>query len=53
MNQLWLWWGFIRAMRRGGWELYAYTVNDPAKAKRWVRWGLAGVITDCPDLFTK
>jgi glycerophosphoryl diester phosphodiesterase len=53
MDQLWLWWGFIRAMRRGGWELYAYTVNDPAKAKRWAHHGLAGVVTDYPDLFTK
>lgn len=51
MNQLWLWWGFIRAASRGGRELYAYTVNSPQKAKRWERWGLAGIITDYPDRF--
>lgn len=53
MNKLWLWWGFIKAMRRGGWELYAYTLNDPAKARRWSRYGLAGIVTDYPDRFTK
>lgn len=52
MNQLWLWWGFIRAMRRGGWQLYAYTLNNPAKARRWKKHGLAGVVTDFPDRFT-
>ena len=51
MNQLWLWGGFIRAMRRNGYELFAYTLNDPAKAKRWEKHGLHGVITDYPDLF--
>lgn len=53
MDRHWLWYGFIRAMQRGGWELYAYTLNDPAKARRWARWGLAGVVTDLPDRFQK
>lgn len=51
MKQKWLWWGFIRQVTRGGRELYAYTVNDPAKARRWARHGLAGVVTDYPDRF--
>jgi glycerophosphoryl diester phosphodiesterase len=51
MNQTWLWSGFIRAMKRSGYELYAYTVNNPAKARRWAKYGLAGVITDYPDRF--
>ena len=51
MNQRWLWWGFIRGFKNNGWQLYAYTLNDPAKARRWARHGLAGVITDYPDLF--
>lgn len=51
MNQLWLWSGFIRSVRHSGWELYAYTLNDPAKAKRWHKHGLAGVITDYPDRY--
>jgi len=51
MNQRWLWWGFIRGFKNGGWQLYAYTLDDPAKARRWEKWGLAGVVTDYPDIF--
>lgn len=51
MNQRWLWWGFIRSVSRSGWELYPYTLNNPAKARRWARWGIAGVVTDYPDRF--
>jgi len=51
MNQLWLWPGFIRAVARSNKKLYAYTLNDPVKAKRWVKHGLYGVITDYPDRF--
>jgi glycerophosphoryl diester phosphodiesterase len=51
MNHLWLWSGFIRSMQHGGYELYAYTLNNPARAKRFLESGLAGVITDLPDLF--
>ena len=53
MNQRWLWWGYIRGFKNSGWELYAYTLNDPRKAKRWAGYGLAGVITDYPDRFAK
>lgn len=53
MNQRWLWWGFIRSVVNSGWQLYAYTLNDPAKAKRWANCGLYGVITDYPDRFEK
>lgn len=51
MNQRWLWRGFIGPVARRGWELYPYTLNDPAKAKRWARWGIAGVVTNYPDRF--
>lgn len=51
MNQHWLWRGFITPVARSGWQLYAYTLNDPSKAKRWAGYGLAGVITDYPDRF--
>jgi len=51
MNQLWLWWGFIRGFKNSDWELYAYTLNDPKKARRWAKYGLAGAITDYPDRF--
>ena len=53
MNQRWLWWGFIRGFKNTDWKLYAYTLNDPKKAKRWARYGLYGVITDYPDRFEK
>jgi glycerophosphoryl diester phosphodiesterase len=53
MNQLWLWRGFIRGFKNSDKQLFAYTLNDPAKARRWAKWGLAGVITDYPDRFEK
>ena len=51
INQHVLWWGFIKVMKSGGYNLYTYTLNNPAKAQRWAKYGLAGVITDYPDLF--
>jgi glycerophosphoryl diester phosphodiesterase len=51
MNQRWLWWGFIRGFKNSDKQLFAYTLNNPVKAKRWAKWGLAGVITDYPDRF--
>ena len=53
MNQRWLWWGFIAAMHRGGYELYGYTLNNPRKAQRWAKYGFSGPITDYPDRFEK
>jgi len=51
MNQLWLWSGFISSLKGSGYQLYAYTLNNPNKALKWKKYGLAGVITDCPDRF--
>jgi glycerophosphoryl diester phosphodiesterase len=53
MNQFWLWGGFIRYMESRGWELYPYTLNNPEKAMRWHKSGIAGVITDNPDRYIK
>ncbi|HSX45866.1 MAG TPA: glycerophosphodiester phosphodiesterase [Candidatus Saccharimonadia bacterium] len=53
MKQLWLWSGFIRAVARSDFELYAYTLNDSKKAAKWARHGLKGIITDYPDRFEK
>lgn len=53
MKERWLWPLFITACKRGGWDLYAWTINDPKKARRWQKAGLAGVVTDYPDLFEK
>ncbi len=51
MNQLSLWSGFIRSMQSHGYEVYAYTLNDSVKAKKWAKHGLAGVVTDLPDSY--
>ena len=51
MRSWFLWWGFIAAVHQSGYQLYAYTLNNPKKAKRWAAHGLAGVITDFPDRF--
>lgn len=48
-----LWSGFISAMKRRNYELYVYTLNDPKKARRWEKYGLAGVVTDFPDRFKR
>lgn len=50
MNQKYLWWGFIRAMFRAGYQLNAYTVNRPAKAQKWQKHGLYAIFTDYPDI---
>lgn len=50
MNSQWLWFGFVKAMSRQGWQLSAYTLNSPIKAHRWKKHGLYGAITDYPDL---
>ena len=51
MNQRWLWWGFIRSVSSHGYNLFAYTLDDPKKAKAWQKHGLYAVITDYPDRF--
>jgi glycerophosphoryl diester phosphodiesterase len=53
MNQLFLWSGFIRMISQRGYKLYTYTLNNPAKAKRWHKSGLTAVVTDYPDRFEK
>ncbi len=53
MYEYFLWFGFVRAMKKAGYELYVYPMNDPKKAKRWARYGIAGVVTDFPDRFVK
>lgn len=53
MNKKWLWGVYIRAISKAGYTLYAYTLNNPKKANRWIHAGLKGVITDYPDRFIK
>jgi len=52
MKYLWLWKGFLHSMQRGGYQIAPYTMNNPAKVKKWQPY-LYGVITDYPDLFEK
>ncbi len=51
MKHLFLWWGFVASMARSGYSLSSYTLNNPAKAKRWAARGLYGVVTDFPDRY--
>lgn len=50
MNQRWLWRGFLRAIKRGGYHITPYTVNSPAQARRWKPY-VEAIITDYPDRF--
>ena len=36
-------------MNKRGYQLYAYTLNKPARLRKLAKHGLAGVITDYPD----
>lgn len=48
MRQKWLWRGYLRGMQRGGWKVSAYTVNSPARARKWAPY-LYTLYTDYPD----
>lgn len=41
---------FLRAARRAGLEVDAWTVDDPAELERLVRDGVDGIMTDCPSV---
>lgn len=51
LNHRALWFANIAAMRRGRFEVYAWTVNNPRKARRLARYGLSGAITDNAALY--
>ncbi|MEJ0073574.1 MAG: glycerophosphodiester phosphodiesterase [Candidatus Saccharibacteria bacterium] len=46
-----LWTGFIRMVSRRGYHVYAFPLNDPAKARKWAKAGFYGAVTDFPDRF--
>lgn len=46
-----MWWGSVSAMHRKGWKVTTFSLNNPVKARRWIKHGLHGVITDFPDRF--
>jgi glycerophosphoryl diester phosphodiesterase len=41
---------FVRAVTRAGLAVAVWTVNDEADMRRLLEWGVAGLITDRPDL---
>ncbi len=43
----------IAAIRAAGYELAAFTVNDPARARRLFAWGVTSVFSDAPDTLIK
>lgn len=51
MRSWWLWRGFLRAMRRRGYQVVPYTLNDPKRAAKWQDY-IYGIVTDYPDRFT-
>ena len=53
LNYHTMWSGYIKATSKSNYQVYPYTLNDPAKAARWEKYGLPGIITDRPDLFVK
>lgn len=38
-----------RAIREAGYRALAYTINDPARARELLSWGVESIITDYPD----
>lgn len=51
MDHRWLWTGYVTPLARRGMHIYAYTVNDPKRARHLAKIGVSGVITDYPDRF--
>lgn len=43
----------IAAIRSAGYQLAAYTVNDPARARRLFEWGVTSVFSDAPDMILR
>lgn len=52
MRASWLWSGFLSGMRRHGYQITPYTMNDPKKVRKWQKY-LYGGVTDYPDRFIK
>jgi len=40
----------VAAVRDAGLDCYVWVVNEAAAAARFVGWGVAGLVTDRPDL---
>ncbi len=51
MNQRWLWVGYVRPLANRGYDLTAYTVNNPKRAYKLARIGVGSIVTDYPTKF--
>jgi glycerophosphoryl diester phosphodiesterase len=40
----------VAAIRAAGFQLAAFTVNDPARARLLFEWGVTSVFSDAPDI---
>jgi glycerophosphoryl diester phosphodiesterase len=40
----------VAAIRAAGYQLTAFTVNDPARARLLFEWGVTSVFSDAPDI---
>ena len=49
MNEKWLWSNFIQSLKKQGYTIYAYTVNDQERANELKSWGIDGIVTDYPN----
>src|SRR5699024_9237800 len=43
---------FIKRCHKAGYKIYPYTVNDVATYKRFKAWGIDGVFSDNPEIFS-
>jgi glycerophosphoryl diester phosphodiesterase len=39
----------VRRLQRRGWKVFVWTVNREPEMRRWLAWGVDGLITDHPD----
>ncbi len=43
---------YVRRMKKKGYRILTWTVDDPEEMKKLAEWGVDGIITDRPDLAT-